>query len=114
MKCCEEEQITTAPGLKFGRYERATGTSCTALGNQGSAPDPLYNLGNPSMSGSRLFLRVHHQNLPQIRDGTQGRPVAHLCYSARITLLAKFPDPKLSRLNKHPGLFVCICLAESM
>ena len=26
----EEKQITTAPGLKFGRWERRTGESCTA------------------------------------------------------------------------------------
>jgi len=30
MGCRKEEQITTAPGLKFGRLERRTGVSCTA------------------------------------------------------------------------------------
>ena len=30
MECRKEEQITTAPGLRFGRQERRTGVSCTA------------------------------------------------------------------------------------
>ena len=35
MERLEEEQITMAPGLKFGRYERRTGVSCTAAGETG-------------------------------------------------------------------------------
>jgi len=31
MECREEEQITTAPGLEFGRWERRTGVDCTAV-----------------------------------------------------------------------------------
>jgi len=30
MECCEVAEITTAPGLKFGRQERRAGVGCTA------------------------------------------------------------------------------------
>ena len=33
--CREKEQITTAPGLKFGRLERGTGVSCAAAEETG-------------------------------------------------------------------------------
>jgi len=41
MDCREEEQITTAPGMKLGRQERRTWTSCTAAERIGECTPTL-------------------------------------------------------------------------
>ena len=50
MECREEEQITTAPGLKFRRYEN-WGKLHSGWGNRGVHLDPLEISGKPSVSG---------------------------------------------------------------
>ena len=78
MECRGEEQTTTAPGLKFGKWERS-GITCTAAEQTKEVHSTLFiNFGNPSMSGYRLFYEYItniYGRHSVVRDGTRWHAV---------------------------------------
>jgi len=109
----EGKQITTAPGLEFGRRERRTGVTCTAAGETREIPSPrLLFFGKLSMSSSdpplARRLRTHRGRTCSIWDRDVRSPLApaERCGAtlASITLFSRWVAISARRNTDIPSV----------
>ena len=122
-ECRKREQMTTAPGLKFGSLEKGTGESCTAAeGTRESASNLLYTLGTVGRGhglssfslplthniirpiGGRVYPNDEHAAENQIRNslvatvGENGQVLSDKIWEVRVTDV-------LPKIIQIPGVF---------